>query len=170
LKIRQPVKSIFGVSTGGGGFQETVRRAQEMSQRLTGSGGGGGAQAQVHQSNPIASLISSIGAVVQGHASPSPTVKSSSVASTPSTLDNEKVETTSVETRVEEKKEIEVKAESESEEEEEIKDEKKDVAANEKEEEKVLGCVYVADVSSFFFQPFFLLDSRETNTSLNALS
>ncbi|GAA5906212.1 uncharacterized protein JCM6883_005477 [Sporobolomyces salmoneus] len=161
LKIRQPMKTFFGIPAegGGGGFAVSVRRAREF----TGEGEGGGAQgptatpATTTHSNPIANLISTIGAAVQTHTS---SLTSPPVPSTEKAVSTEKTQTSTVGTQVggdEEMKEVEkpkevnqVKIESESESSEDEKEEEEEQAMKvdaRKNEEKRLGCSYVADIT-----------------------
>ena len=166
LKIRQPRSSLFGAASSG--VPQAVRRAQEIAQRYA----GGSCSQQTNHQNPIAAILSSIGAAVNAHTASSTSSSTSSAPSTPDVkasavsekaettpvgtqVDEEEVEEKGVESEVESKQEgeevveteetplmTEVKVESESESEDEDEEEKIVV----KEEER-LGCSFVADVS-----------------------
>ncbi|GAA5946361.1 hypothetical protein JCM3765_000214 [Sporobolomyces pararoseus] len=163
LKIKKPINqlNLFGLSAcgginGGGGrenFNETVKRAQEIANRV---GGGGGVSSSSSLSNnvvnPISSFISSIGAaVVQAHTTTSPQIQATTtVSDEKEKKEEEKIEpfTTSIE-----KKQVEEESESESEQEEKVEDENFEKSASvttpeeEEEEEGRLGCSFVADVT-----------------------
>ncbi|GAA5868876.1 hypothetical protein JCM16303_000290 [Sporobolomyces ruberrimus] len=148
LKIRQPRSTLFGISNlSGGGVPEAVRRAHEISQRFVGSGRGGCGQVPAQHANPIANLLSTIGAAVQNHVAPNVSM----YQPVPTASTTEKAETSTVGTQVDDemrevKKEVVVeeedKIESESEDESEVEEKKTVVEA-----EKRLGCAFVADVT-----------------------
>lgn len=155
LKIRKPINNqllLFG-GAGGGSFNETVKRAQEVANR-----GGGGV------GNPITSLISSIGAVVQAHTQPAsttPIVQQQQQHSTPTVQTTTDTSTAEKEKEKEKEIEVEVKveqSESESESEQEnvqITSSAPPTCSTEAEEEgDRLGCSFVADVSFTSFSLF----------------
>ena len=147
LKVRKPINQLllFG-GAGGGSFNETVKRAQEVANR-----GGGGV------GNPITSLISSIGAVVQAHTTQSatPVVQQHSTPTVQTTTG-----TSTTEKEKEKEIEVEVKveqSESESESEQEnVQDVSSRTSSTEAEGEgDRLGCSFVADVSFTSFSLSF---------------
>ncbi|GAA6009360.1 hypothetical protein JCM11491_004291 [Sporobolomyces phaffii] len=158
LKIRQPrAPALFGIASGGG-VPEALRRAQDFSQRLTGGGGCGSshAQASTPPPNPIASILSSVGAAVQAHAStptvsaPSPDLSEKTSAAPPVAEEMREVAqgvaAGKVEVRASDVEETAVKSESESDEEEEAEEKVEEQTAVVEEVER-LGCSFVADVS-----------------------